>query len=131
MYEQFVSEKERDESVNDDSESRLNDRQNIDEVENDWATKYTKVTFDEYPGDEIWVDEKDQIAHISINNGFVKRAFKEQNPIFYVNTICARLFLFLYEVEPYLEANMNTHSKRMALLERKFHSLYKYCTTEH
>lgn len=128
MYEQFVSEKAEDESVNDDSESRLDDRQNIDEDENDWAAKYTKVTFDVYPGDNIWVDEKGEIVHISINNGFVKRAFREKYPFFYVDTVCVRLFLVLFKVEPYLKADMNTYSKRMALLQKKFHSLYKYCS---
>ncbi|VDI58374.1 Hypothetical predicted protein [Mytilus galloprovincialis] len=128
MYEQFVSEKAGDESVNDDSKSRLDDGQNIDEDENDWAVKYTKVTFDDYPGDVIWVDEKGEIVHISINNGFVKRAFREKYPIFYVDTVCVRLFRFLFKVEPYLKADMNTYSKRMALLQKKFHSLYKYCS---
>lgn len=130
MYEQLASEQieksEDDESVNEDSEICLDNGQNEDEIENDWAAKYTKVVFDDYPGDEIWEDDNGVIVHIRVRHGFVKKKYRNKNLSYYLGTSNIRLFLVLHDLLQHLVICMESDSKRIALLKTKFESLMNH-----
>lgn len=130
MYEQLASEQieksEYDESVNEDSEICLDNGQNEDEFENDWAAKYTKVVFDDYPGDEIWEDDNGVIVHIRVRHGFVKKKYRNKNLSYYLGTSNIRLFLVLHDLLQHLVICMESDTKRIALLKTKFESLMNH-----
>lgn len=121
MYEQLVSDKEEhsdgEESVHDDSES--NSENNGDEDVEHSFRKCKKVVFDDYPGDELRVNENGTIFFSKVSVSFIKKVYSE-TPLF--KTTYSRLFKFLSLLTmPWFQSRSCT---RMSILKSKFESLY-------
>lgn len=121
MYEQLVSDEE-EISHDDEPESTSHGEKNRDEDEEHAFRNCKKVVFDDYPEDELRVDEKGEIVYSRVSVGLVKKVYSE-TPLF--RTTYSRLLKFLSHLT--LHWVPCTSCKRMSILQSKFESLH-YCT---
>ncbi|VDH97319.1 Hypothetical predicted protein [Mytilus galloprovincialis] len=131
FYERLVSDEDEnsddDESVNDDSEGGLDDENNEDEG----ISNYTKVIFDDYPDDEIEVDENGRIVNINVCLGYVKRVYSECGNFHPFNKpTYSRLVKFLSKFKMSRLVGKVTEFKRMAILQQKFEYLLTSLTLQ-
>ncbi|CAC5407376.1 unnamed protein product [Mytilus coruscus] len=129
LYEQLVSERD-EKSLNDHSESNLDNEKNRNDDDENRIYNYTKVMFDDYPNDELGEDENGRILHIRVRLGVVKSVYSENNRVYPFRRTYSRLCRFLSNFMTYGLFGNITEFKRMAIIQQKMKFLYSSITPD-
>ncbi|CAG2252343.1 unnamed protein product [Mytilus edulis] len=95
------------------------DEKNGDEDDKHAFRHFKKVVFDDYPYDELRVDESGKIVYSKHSIGLVKDVYTDTSLL---RTTYSRLFQFLTHLK--LQLVSDIHCSRMLILQSRFQSLY-------
>lgn len=108
-----------DEKDDDEPDSFYDDEKNGDEDDKHAFRHCKKVVFDDYPDDELRVDESGKIVYSKYSIGFVKDVYIDTSLL---RTTFSRLFQFLTHLK--LKLVSDIPCSRMLILQSRFQSLY-------
>lgn len=87
-----------------------------------------RIAFDDYPSDELRVDENGAIGYSKLKIGYVKSVYIDSQ--IFLSTICHRLFNFLRVLIFFWLIDQDSKYKRMTILKMKYMQFFQMTREE-